>query len=225
MKQSILLALTIPAFACYAADPVPLETTAAKAGYAIGTNIGSGLKRDGVSIDTTALMAGIEDALAGKPTRLTDEELAAALAELQKELIAKAGAMGEKNKAEGLVFLDENKTKEGVTTTASGLQYKVITQGTGNIPKSTDTVSVHYEGTLIDGTVFDSSFERGTPATFPVDGVIPGWTEALQLMPEGSTWELTIPSELAYGEQGAGADIPANSVLKFKVELLEINNG
>jgi FKBP-type peptidyl-prolyl cis-trans isomerase FklB len=225
LKPALFLAICCPAFTSYAADPIPLETPEAQAGYAIGTNIGSGLKRDGVTVDLDALIAGIRDAFSGAEARLTAGQRDAAMAELQKSMAANAGARGERAKLAGDAYLAENKTKEGVTTLPSGLQYKVLTAGEGNTPKATDTVSVHYKGTLTDGTVFDSSYDRGEPATFPVDGVIAGWTEALKLMPEGSKWELTIPSDLAYGESGAGEVIPPNSVLVFQVELLEINNG
>jgi FKBP-type peptidyl-prolyl cis-trans isomerase FklB len=141
------------------------------------------------------------------------------MAAFQKEMIAK---LGEKNKAEGEAFLAENKKKEGVKTLPSGLQYKVIKAGTGKKPKVTDTVTTHYRGTLMNGTEFDSSYRRGQPVSFQVNGVIPGWTEALQLMEEGAKWQLFIPSNLAYGERGAGRDIGPNATLVFEIELLSI---
>ena len=157
---------------------------------------------------------------------LSEEEMRTVMTAFQKEMAAKQAEMmksqGEKNKKEGEAFLAENKKKEGVKTLASGLQYKVIKEGTGKTPKATDKVSTHYQGTLIDGTEFDSSYKRGEPATFPVNGVIPGWTEALQLMKVGSKWQLFVPSKLAYGEKGAGPIIGPNAVLIFTVELLAI---
>jgi FKBP-type peptidyl-prolyl cis-trans isomerase FklB len=149
--------------------------------------------------------------------------------DFQKKMMAKQMAAREeglgKNKAEGEKFLADNKKKEGIKTTASGLQYKVITAGTGKTPKATDTVKTHYRGTLINGTEFDSSYKRGEPAEFPVNGVIKGWTEALQLMKEGAKWQLFIPSELAYGERGAGRDIGPNSTLIFDIELISVKAG
>ena len=167
----------------------------------------------------------LADALAGK-TALTDAELRETLNTFRKEMMTKMEAKqktdGEKNVKDGEAFLAANAKKEGVKTLPSGLQYKVIKSGAGKSPKATDTVKVHYHGTLIDGTVFDSSVERKEPATFPVNGVIPGWIEGLQLMKEGDKWQLFIPAKLAYGERGAGQDIGPNSALIFEVELLEV---
>jgi FKBP-type peptidyl-prolyl cis-trans isomerase len=175
-------------------------------------------------LDAEVLSAAIRDALSGKESRLTDEEMLAAVASLQERTVAAMQASikekAQKNLAEGEKFLAENKTKEGIKTTDSGLQYKVLEEGEGPSPKAGDTVTVHYRGTLVDGTEFDSSYQRGEPATFPLTGVIPGWTEALQLMKKGSKWVLFIPSELAYGERGAGNRIPPNSTLIFEVEMI-----
>ena len=161
----------------------------------------------------------------GKDSRISDEDAQKIMQEVQEKAIAKQEEeqkkLSEDNLAKGKAFLEENKAKEGVVTTESGLQYKVITEGKGAKPKATDTVTVHYTGKLIDGTEFDSSAKHGQPATFPLDGVIPGWTEALQLMPQGSKWEIVIPSDLAYGAGGQGP-IPPASTLVFEVELLEI---
>jgi FKBP-type peptidyl-prolyl cis-trans isomerase len=172
------------------------------------------------------LSEGIEDALSGKESRLSEEEMGSSLSNLrQKSMTAMQEALkeqAEKNLVEGEKFLTENKTKEGVKTTASGLQYKIIEEGKGPSPKAGDTVTVNYRGTLIDGTQFDSSYDRGQPATFPLTGVIPGWTEALQMMKKGSKWELYIPPDLAYGDRGAGNRIPPNSTLIFEVELISI---
>jgi FKBP-type peptidyl-prolyl cis-trans isomerase FklB len=193
--------------------------------YALGTDIGSNLKRQELDLDAKALAAGISDALGGKPG-LTESEVKETLDQLRKQMMAgaeaKAKVSGEKNLKEGEAFLAANGKKDGVKTTASGLQYKVMTAGTGATPKPTDEVKVHYHGTLIDGTVFDSSVERGEPISFPVTGVIPGWVEALQLMKVGDKWQIYIPSKLAYGERGAGGKIGPNSALIFDVELLGI---
>jgi FKBP-type peptidyl-prolyl cis-trans isomerase FklB len=207
-----------------AQDKPDLTNPKQKASYAIGLNIGTTLKRQELDVDTKALTAGITDGFAGKPA-LTEDEQKAVLMDLQKSVMARAeekqNAAAETNLKAGEAFLAANAKKEGVKTTASGLQYKVINSGTGLSPKLTDVVKVHYHGTLIDGTVFDSSVRRNQPATFPVNGVIPGWTEALQLMKVGDKWKLFIPAKLAYGEQGPGP-IGPNSVLIFEVELLGI---
>lgn len=193
-----------------------------KASYAIGLDIGRNMKRSGMDLSPELIAKGIADMLAGKAL-LTDEEIVAALGALQKEMQAKAeeqrkGA-AEKNVKDGKAFLDANKAKPGVKTLASGLQYKVIKSGTGKTPKAADTVKTNYRGTLIDGTEFDASEE---PITFPVRGVIPGWTEALQLMKVGDKWQLFIPAELAYGQRGSGPVIGPNAVLVFDIELLGI---
>jgi FKBP-type peptidyl-prolyl cis-trans isomerase FkpA/FKBP-type peptidyl-prolyl cis-trans isomerase FklB len=168
----------------------------------------------------------LRDVRDGVDSRLTEEEKATVMQTFQEQAMAKREAeqkaLSEKNIAEGTAYLEANKAKEGVTVTESGLQYRVITEGTGVVPTATDSVSVHYSGKLLDGTEFDSSIARGEPVTFDVTGVIAGWTEALQLMPKGSKWELVIPSDLAYGPGGNGP-IPPNSVLVFEVELLEVN--
>ena len=170
------------------------------------------------------LPQGIKDIYAGK-LKLSDEEIRTTLTELNKEMQGKENermkTLSEKNKKDGEALLAENKKKEGIKTLPSGLQYKVIQEGTGKVPKATDTVTTNYRGTLIDGTEFDSSYKRGQPATFPVNGVIPGWTEALQLMKTGSKWQLFIPSNLAYGERGPGT-IGPNAVLVFEIELLAV---
>jgi FKBP-type peptidyl-prolyl cis-trans isomerase FklB len=209
-----------------AAEPPPLQGEKARLGYSIGMDIGSTLKRQSIEVDADWLAKGLKDAYTGGKTLLTEEEARAQIQEFQKKLMEKqAEAMkqlSEKNKAEGEKFLAENAKKEGVKTLPSGLQYKVITPGTGKTPKATDTVTTHYKGTLIDGTEFDSSYKRGEPATFPVAGVIPGWTEALQLMKEGAKWQLFLPPSLAYGERGAGRDIGPNATLIFDVELISV---
>jgi FKBP-type peptidyl-prolyl cis-trans isomerase FklB len=212
--------------------PLVLKTQQEKASYAIGANIGRGMKKDGVQIDSRILSRGMSDAIAGKKLAMTDEEMQAALtvlqAEVRKRMEVEAAAVSAANKAAGDQFLAANKTKEGVVTLPSGLQYKIIKAGAGPKPAATYEVVCNYRGTLVDGTEFDSSYKRGQPATFPVDKVIKGWTEALQLMPVGSKWELYVPSNLGYGERGAGqrgSDVIApNSTLIFEVELMSIKD-
>jgi FKBP-type peptidyl-prolyl cis-trans isomerase FklB len=200
-----------------------------KVSYSIGMNIGNNLKKQAIDVNPDALVYGIKDALSGGEALITEQEVNDTLMAFQKEMASKQSErlkeLGEKNKKEGEAFLAENKKKEGVITLPSGLQYKVIKEGTGETPKLTDTVTTNYRGTLIDGTEFDSSYRREQPATFPVKGVIAGWTEALQLMKVGSKWQLFTPSNLAYGERGAGRDIGPNTTLIFEVELLSIKEG
>ncbi len=190
-----------------------------KVSYSIGMNIGANLVKQKVDINPDILAAGIKDMLAGKP-QLTPDQVKEVMAQFEKDMEAKQKQAGEKNKTEGAKFLEDNKKKPDVKNTASGLQYKVIKEGTGEKPKATDTVSVNYRGTLIDGTEFDSSYKRGEPATFPLNGVIKGWTEGVQLMKVGSKYQLFIPSNLAYGDRAVGPDITPNSTLIFEVELL-----
>jgi FKBP-type peptidyl-prolyl cis-trans isomerase len=203
-----------------------LTTDKAKASYALGINLGISLKRQDVDLDPNIIAEGIKDALAGRKPLMTEDEAKAAMTKLQQDvrgkMEAKMNALSAANKQAGDAFLAANKTKEGVVTLPSGLQYKILKAGTGPKPAATDTVECNYRGTLIDGKEFDSSYKRGEPASFPVSGVIKGWTEALQLMPVGSKWQLFVPSTLAYGERGAGADIAPNSTLIFDVELLSI---
>lgn len=202
-------------------DKAKLDTDQQKASYAIGQQIGSNMKSQSVDVDVKALSAGLEDALKGKEAKLKPEEMQAAMGKLQEASMKKHQEAGEKNAGEGKAFLEKNKANANIKTTASGLQYEVVKEGTGAKPKATDVVSVHYTGTLINGTKFDSSVDRGQPAEFPLNGVIPGWTEGLQLMSVGSKYKFYIPSELAYGARDQGP-IPANSVLIFDVELLDI---
>jgi FKBP-type peptidyl-prolyl cis-trans isomerase FklB len=206
--------------------PLVLKTQKDKVSYAIGLNIGKSFRKDSVDVNSAVFARGVKDAITGAKPLLTDEELKAVLTELQAELKKRQDdvtrAAGETNQKAGEAFLAENKTKEGIVALPSGLQYKIVTAGTGPKPAETDSVVCNYRGTLLDGTEFDSSYKRGQPATFPVNGVIKGWTEALQLMPVGSKWQLFVPADLAYGARGAGGEIGPNATLVFEVELLSI---
>jgi FKBP-type peptidyl-prolyl cis-trans isomerase len=203
-----------------------LATTEQRLSYGIGVNLGQRMKADSVPLDAASFSAGVADVLSGAKTRMTEEEIATEMKAYQEKAAAEHEAaqkkLGEANVAASTAFLAENEAKKGVTTTASGLQYEVLTAGTGPKPGAEDTVEVHYRGTLVDGTEFDSSYSRGETVTFGVGQVIPGWTEALQLMPKGSKWKLAIPPELAYGAGGAGQVIGPNAALIFEVELIGI---
>jgi FKBP-type peptidyl-prolyl cis-trans isomerase FklB len=221
-----------PATTAKTAAPLTLKTEKEKFSYALGMMTGhrmtEGLTKQSVPFDPAILARGLKDGVAGGKTLLTDDEAQAAIAAMQKEKAQQTAEANKKagaaNKKEGEDFLAANKSKEGVVTLPSGLQYKILTEGKGPKPTANDSVVCNYRGTLINGTEFDSSYKRGQPATFPVGGVIKGWTEALQLMPVGSKWQLFIPSDLAYGERGAGADIGPDSTLIFEVELMSIED-
>jgi FKBP-type peptidyl-prolyl cis-trans isomerase FklB len=206
--------------------PLVLKTPKDKASYAIGMNIGKGLHKDSVDVDPAILLRGLKDGMAGGKTLLTDDEAKTAMvaiqADLRKKQEAKMAIAGDANKKEGDEFLAQNKTKEGVVTLPSGLQYKILKEGTGPKPSASDSVVCNYKGTLIDNTEFDSSYKRGQPATFPVGQVIKGWTEVLQLMPVGSKWQVFVPSDLAYGPRAPGGAIGPNATLIFEIELLSI---
>src|ERR1700686_2454609 len=209
-----------------------LTTRTQKFSYALGMDIGGkvgpSLKKQSVEVDPALVSQGLKDAMSGAKTRLTEQEAQAVLTEMQTEVSKKRQEQMQQaaasNKAQGDAFLAGNKAKEGVVALPSGLQYKILKAGTGPKPAATDSVVCNYRGTLINGTEFDSSYKRGEPATFPVGGVIKGWTEALQLMPVGSKWQLFVPSDLAYGERGTGPDIGPNATLIFEVELLSIQS-
>ncbi len=194
--------------------------------YSLGYQFGKNLKFQETELDFDVYMTALRDALGGKEPRMSDEEMKATINELQKRLAETQQKVRKeqsaKNLADGKAFLEENGAKEGIVTLPSGLQYKVLAEGSGKTPKATDAVTVHYRGTLLDGTEFDSSYGRGEPQMFRVNGVIPGWSEALQLMNVGSKWQLFIPSALGYGERGIPQRIPSNSVLVFEVELISI---
>jgi FKBP-type peptidyl-prolyl cis-trans isomerase FkpA len=207
--------------------PADLATDEQKFGYAIGYDFGHQLVQAKGNLDIKAFEKGIEEAYDGKTARLTDQQRMeikqATLKKLQEKAAADRAATADKNKADGEKFLADNGKKPGVKTTDSGLEYEVLTEGKGDHPKATDKVTVNYKGTLIDGTVFDSSYDRGQPISFPLNGVIPGWTEGVQLMTPGSKYKFYVPSKLAYGEHGAGAQIGPNSTLIFEVELVSID--
>ena len=229
MKRRIAMAMCAAVAlsgAAFAADAPELKTDKEKLSYSIGMDIGGNLKRQSVEVDPDLLAKGVKDSYGGGKAILTEDEARKTITDFQKTLMAKQAEtmhkLAEKNKGEGEKFLAENGKKEGVKTLPSGLQYKEIAPGTGKSPKTADTVTTHYKGTLIDGTEFDSSYKRGQPATFQVSGVIPGWTEALQLMKEGAKWQLFVPSNLAYGERGAGREIGPNATLVFEVELISV---
>lgn len=210
---------------CDSQTSAELNTPAQKASYGIGLNMGKSLAQEGMDdLDSQAVAQGIEDAIGKKEQKLKDDELVEAFAFLQKRAEERMAALNDEAAKAGKKFLEDNAKRDGVKTTASGLQYEIVTKAEGAQPKATDVVSVHYEGRLTDGKVFDSSIQRGSPIDLPVSGVIPGWVEALQLMHVGEKAKLYIPSELAYGAQSPSPAIPANSVLVFDLELLSIKD-
>jgi len=224
---SMVLGVVLLAGQASAEEKKVFQTTKEKQSYSMGADMGTRMKAQSIEVDPDAFVQGLKDALSGGKKLMTDEEIRETLTAFQKDLREKQTernkVLGEKNKKEGEAFLAENKKKEGVKTLPSGLQYKVIKDGTGKSPKTDDTVVCNYSGRLIDGTEFDSSYKRGEPATFPVNQIIPGWTEALQLMKEGSKWQLFLPADLAYGEQSTGI-IGPNSALIFEVELISVKD-
>lgn len=228
MKLQLIVALSILflAFQAGAEETLVLKSQKDRVSYIIGIEIGRNFKKQEINIDPDILKRGIQDAISGGKPLLTEQEIQETVVTFQKEMMAKqeelAKKLAEKNKKDGEDFFAKNKGKEGVKTLASGLQYKVIKAGAGKKPTINDSVTTHYQGTLVDGTEFDSSYKRGQPVTFPVSGVIAGWTEALQLMEEGAKWQLFIPPNLAYGERGTGGVIGPNATLIFEIELISI---
>jgi len=215
-SATVLLALPL-----FAQDKsVDLKDPKNKVSYSIGLNIGVNMSKQKLPVNPDALSAGIRDGLAGTP-KMNDNEIRETMMGFEKDMVEKQKAAGEKNASEGTKFLEDNKKKDGVKVTASGLQYKSLKEGSGAQPTAADTVTVNYKGTLIDGTEFDSSYKRNEPTTFPLGGVIKGWTEGLQLMKKGSKYQFFIPANLAYGERPPGG-LPPNSTLIFEVELLDI---
>jgi FKBP-type peptidyl-prolyl cis-trans isomerase FklB len=230
MRRSIWIIMTVIVFVsgqAWAAEEAAQKTPKEKLSYTLGVNTGKNIKQQGVDIDPDTFAKGLKDAITGAKIMMTDEEMIQVITAFQKDVMEKQAAKmkeaADKNKKDGDAFLAENKKKEGVKTLASGLQYKVIKNGKGKSPKTTDTVTANYRGTLINGTEFDSSYKRGEPVKFPVNGVIPGWTEALKMMKPGAKWQLFIPANLAYGERGASPVIGPNETLIFDIELLSIN--
>jgi FKBP-type peptidyl-prolyl cis-trans isomerase FklB len=229
--KNLLIGITLATLAgpAFAADRPALKDAKDKVSYSIGLDIGMTFQKQKMEINSDVLAAGVKDGLSGAKPLLNPEEVRQVMTQFSQDMREKTAAANkeaaDKNTKEGEKFLAENKAKPGVKTTASGLQYKVEKEGNGTPPKETDTVEVNYRGTLIDGTEFDSSYKRGEPATFPVNRVIKGWTEALQLMKPGAKYQLFIPSNLAYGPGGTGGDIGPNSTLIFEVELLSVKPG
>lgn len=231
MKGFIVFVLSFIVFvsSVSAEEKKGLQSQKDRISYSIGISVGNNLKMQSVDVDPDIIAQGIKDVLSGAQLLMTEKEVTDTLMALQKDIIAKQAEerrkAAEKNRLEGEKFLEENKKKEGIVTLPSGLQYKLIKEGAGKTPKITDTVVVNYRGTLINGKEFDSSYKRGEPSQFPVNAVIPGWTEALQLMKEGAIWQIFIPSSLAYGERGAGNVIGPNEVLIFEIELISVKEG
>jgi FKBP-type peptidyl-prolyl cis-trans isomerase len=221
-KSSVLALSALAGLSLIGCDKPDLTTDAGKYSYSIGRQITSNQIEQGIEIDPKAFCAGVKDGAAKKESRITDQEMSDARRAIGEKIREKMMAEAEKNTKEGQDYLEQNKKKDGVKVTASGLQYREVRAGKGKKPTAKDMVKVHYKGTLINGKEFDSSYKRGEPAEFALAGVIPGWTEGLQLMNEGSVYEFVIPSELAYGQRGQRPDIEPNSTLVFEVELLEI---
>lgn len=209
-----------------AANAPSLTSELDKLSYSIGIDIGKNFKRQGIEVNSEVMAKGMQDGMSGDKSLLTDQQMKDVLNNFQKQLMAKRTAelnqKAEKNKEKGEAFLKENKKKEGVVALPSGLQYKIVTAGTGDKPSKKDTVTVEYTGKLLDGQVFDSTEKTGKPATFKLSQVIPGWTEALQLMPAGSTWEIYVPADLAYGSRSVGGPIGPNETLIFNIHLMSV---
>lgn len=229
MRFLVALAVCITLFSCdsMSQQKAKLKTKQDSVSYAIGVDIGKNMKRQELDLDLNVMLAGMKDAMSTGKAQLTDEQMMTVMQNFQQEMMAKMQAKkakeGDENLAQGKKFCEENAKKEGVKTTASGLQYKVISSGNGGKqPTDTSVVKVHYRGTLLNGTEFDSSYKRGQPAEFPVNGVIKGWIEAIKMMKTGDKWMVVIPPDIAYGAQGAPPSIPPNATLQFEIELLDI---
>lgn len=225
MASAIIVAMSAPLYAADTAAPV-LSTTEDKVSYSIGSDLGKNLKKQGIHINPTIFAKGMEDGMSGGALLMTEDEMKKVLSDFEKEMMEKRAnefnQKAEENKLKGESFLKENKTKQGVVTLPSGLQYKIVKAGTGVKPTKEDTVTVEYTGKLLNGEVFDSTEKSGKPVSFKLTQVIPGWTEALQLMPAGSTWEVYIPANLAYGSRNVGGMIGPNETLIFNVHLIDV---
>jgi FKBP-type peptidyl-prolyl cis-trans isomerase len=228
----VFRAIPIVAYLCgisLAGEQPELKAENDRISYSLGYQIGGDFKRQGVGLDPDLLVKGIQDAMSGTTPRMPPQEMRKTLVDLKKKVEAderkERKEKAAKTLSDGEAFLAANGMKEGVVTLPSGLQYKVIAEGTGRSPGAADNVTVHYRGTLVDGTEFDSSYKRDKPATFRVDRVIPGWKEALPKMKEGAKWQLFVPSKLGYGDRGSGPKIPPNSTLVFEVELISVRSG
>lgn len=227
MKMKLVAAaMSLAMSTAIAATDIPLNTDVDKLSYSIGSDLGKNFKRQGIDVNPTVMAKGIQDGMSGGTLLLTEQQMKDVLTKFQKDLMAKRSAdfnkKAEENKTKGETFLNQNKTKKDVVTLPDGLQYKIITPGTGPKPTKEDTVTVEYTGRLIGGEVFDSTEKSGKPATFKLSQVIPGWTEALQLMPAGSTWEIYVPSNLAYGSRSVGGPIGPNETLIFNIHLISV---
>ena len=229
LKKLLLISVSAAMMLCakqVLGHNVELDSKVKRISYAIGINTATGMAQEllqlNVEIDPDAMAQGIIDIFSGGDLRMTNEEMAATLTDFQEMIIQQQEEASKKNIEEGEKFMAQFGEQEGVVTTDSGLMYRVVVEGPGQKPTATDTVVVHYRGSLVNGRIFDDSYQRGEPATFPLDGIIAGWQEVLQLMTEGSTWEVVIPSNLAYGERGAPPSIPPNSALVFTIELIEV---
>ncbi len=231
MKKVLLISLglaltsTASTASTTSTDPSPLKTLEQQASYTLGADIAKNFRDQGLKIDVNAFSLGLEDALKERPLKLTEDEMMVAIDEvkqrMQQQQLEKMKTLADKNRKEGEAFLTENAKKPGVITLKSGVQYKVLTEGKGDSPTPEDTISAHYKGTLIDGSEFDSSYQRGTPLQLQMNSVIKGWGEVLKLMKKGSKWEVYIPSNMAYGERGAGKAIGPNQTLIFTIELVD----
>ena len=226
MKKRLWFVVLLGVFATRAgaADAPEISTDEQKASYAMGVEIAQGLIRQGIKVNADAFSLALRDVLSGREPRLPAKELQAVLAKQEERIVQERQAAAQKNKAATEAFLAENKKKEGIHVLPSGVQYRVLAEGKGAKPKTTDTVTVHYRGTLINGKEFDSSYGRGEPATFPINGVIKGWQEVLPMMQEGAKWQVFIPPHLAYGERGAGGAIGPNETLIFDIELIAVKS-
>lgn len=223
MKKLLCLIMALMFTQAASAADVKLDTDQKKMAYTLGYQLGLSLRQQGFEFDADTVSAAVHDVFSGKTPKLNQAEMQAVVQKMNTAMLQKQVEIADNNYKAGQKFLQDNKNKDGVKTTKSGLQYKVVKSGSGKTPKSSDKVVAHYEGRLISGKVFDSSIKRGSPATFPVNGVIKGWQEVLQLMKEGDKWQVYIPSDLAYGEKGVGRNIGPNETLIFDIELIKVN--